>query len=286
MTPSIVILTFNCASTIAPTLEAAARVSPDVHVIDSFSSDGTLSVVRVILPEARVYSHKFDRYDDQRNWAIANIASSHEWQLHLDADEVVSESLRDEIRALPELPIVDGYHIPRLVRFHGADILHGGMYPIYHLRLFRKGAGRCETRRYDQHFIVDGPTARLRNPMIDRIDSPLLQWAQQQLKWAVDEAVEVVQPLEGAIHGRWLNGTPQQRKRLLRESYYVLPPFFRAFALFCYRLVVRGGFLDGIRGLTFYVVQTLIVRLFIDACIIFTKRRLALTVGQRVEERF
>ena len=55
---------------------------------------------------------------------------------------------------------VDGYFIPRLMHFLGRPIRHGGMYPIWHMRLFRSAKGRCEDRKYDQHFRCTVPRAR------------------------------------------------------------------------------------------------------------------------------
>ncbi|MEJ0070542.1 MAG: hypothetical protein WDO24_19595 [Pseudomonadota bacterium] len=81
------------------------------------------------------------------------------------------------------------------MHFLGRPIRHGGMYPIWHMRLFRHGSGRCEARRYDQHFYVDGPTDRLNHPMIDDIRMPLGEWVIRHNRWADAEADEL-------LHGR------------------------------------------------------------------------------------
>ena len=175
---SIVVLTFNAADTIGATLASAAALSDDVHVVDSGSTDATLEIARG--HGAKIVHHPFENYGAQRNWAIDTLALAHGWQLHLDADERISDDLAAELRALfagngPPAAIA-GYYVPRLVHFHGQPIRHGGMWPIYHMRLFRSGRGRCEARKYDQHFHVDGPSARLRAPMIDDIRLSLTEW--------------------------------------------------------------------------------------------------------------
>jgi len=171
---SVIVLTFNAEATIGATLASARKVSDDVHVVDSFSTDRTLDIAREA--GAQVVQHEFANYSAQRNWATDTLPLRHDWELHLDADERLSDELAAEINALmvaaPPKEVA-GYHIPRLVHFHGRALRHGGMYPIYHLRLFRHGRGRCEMRKYDQHFFVDGATARLNAPMIDDIRQPL-----------------------------------------------------------------------------------------------------------------
>jgi glycosyltransferase involved in cell wall biosynthesis len=273
MPVSVVILSFNSEATLAATLKSAARVSDDIHVVDSFSTDGTLDIIRA--HGAQLVQHPFEHYGAQRNWAIDTLPLKHRWQLHLDADERLSDGLVAEIDALSRgFPDdIDGYYLPRLVHFLGGPIRHGGMYPIWHLRLFRSGKGRCEDRRYDQHFYVEGRTGRLNHPMIDDIRMSLGEWTQRHARWADAEVAEILRPAEGAVIGGDLGGNPVQRKRALRGGYNRAPLFLRAFGLFLYRYVLRLGFLDGTRGLIFFVLQTFWFRFLIDAKLY--ERRLA-----------
>ena len=178
MTPvSVVVLTFNSQSTIGATLDSLAGLTNDVHVVDSGSTDATHDIVAA--SGAQLVHHPFENYGSQRNWAIDNLPLRHEWQLHLDADERLTPELKAEIAALLAGPVaaeIDGFYVPRLVHFHGRALRHGGMYPIYHMRLFRSGKGRCETRKYDQHFHVPGGTRNLAHPMIDDIRLSVIAW--------------------------------------------------------------------------------------------------------------
>ncbi len=85
MKPSIVILTYNSELSVGETLQSVVSLSDDIHVVDSFSKDRTVEIVRSF--GAKVVEHAFENYGAQRNWAIATLAFKHEWQLHLDADE-------------------------------------------------------------------------------------------------------------------------------------------------------------------------------------------------------
>jgi glycosyltransferase involved in cell wall biosynthesis len=261
---SVIILTFNAETTIGATLASARRISDDVHVVDSHSTDRTLEIARE--HGARIVQHPFENYGAQRNWAIDTLELRHDWQLHLDADERVTDELAAELQELfrvgPPAEIA-GYYLPRLVHFHGRALRHGGMYPIYHMRLFRRGRGRCENRKYDQHFHVDGPSARLRAPMIDDIRMSLGEWTNRHNRWADAEVEEILNPGRDVIAAG--GDTPVGRKRAQRGWYYRAPLFLRAFLLFFYRYFIRLGFLDGKEGLIFYVLQTFWFRFLIDA---------------------
>ncbi|MBM3536850.1 MAG: glycosyltransferase family 2 protein [Alphaproteobacteria bacterium] len=261
---SVIVLTFNSQATIGATLESARRVSDDIHVVDSFSTDRTLEIAR--LAGVEVVQHPFENYGAQRNWAIAGLPLKHDWQLHLDADERLSDELVAVLQGLTrtgQSQDIVGYYIPRLVHFHGKPLRHGGMYPIYHLRLFRRGRGRCETRKYDQHFQVDGPTENLAAPMIDDIRLPLGEWTARHNRWADLEVEEILNPDSAAIAGG--SGNPVAEKRSQRDFYYRQPLFLRAFLLFLYRYIWKRGFLDGTEGLIFYVLQTFWFRFLVDA---------------------
>ena len=159
--PSVIILAFNSVDTLGATLAQAQEISDDLYVVDSFSTDDTVALSR--RHGAQVVQHPFENYGAQRNWAIDHVSSRYAWQLHLDADERLTPELIASIRSLPENPAHSGFFIARLVQFLGRQMRHGGMSPTWHLRLFRRGAGRCEERKYDQHFYLsEGSAGRSR----------------------------------------------------------------------------------------------------------------------------
>ena len=233
MRPSIIILTFNSEATIGATLQSVEAISDDIHIVDSFSSDMTLEIVRRF--GARLIQRPFTTYAEQRNWAIENLPIQYSWQLHLDADERLSKGLIEEIRKLPDSPEIDGFLIPRLTYFLGHAIRHGGHYPVFHMRLFRNGAAIVENKLYDQHFILHGVSQRLRNPMIDDIRLTLREWTERHNRWADLEAENVT---AGSPAGQTVAATirdPIGRRRAFRDLYYRLPLGLRPFLLFIYR---------------------------------------------------
>jgi len=95
---STIILTFNSEKTIAATLKSVLQVSDDVYVVDSYSSDQTLEIVKRF--GASIVQHPFENYGAQRNWAIDSLNIKYAWELHLDADERLSEDLIRELNKL------------------------------------------------------------------------------------------------------------------------------------------------------------------------------------------
>jgi glycosyltransferase involved in cell wall biosynthesis len=264
MRPTVILLTFNSEATLAATLSSARQVSEDIFVVDSFSSDGTVELARSL--GATVVEHAFEHYGAQRNWAIDHLPVAQAWQLHLDADECMDDRLIAAIRALPDDPPHSGYFLPRYLRFLGRVLRHGGMSPTWHLRLFRTGAGRCEDRRYDQHFLLtSGTTGKLPGEVIDDVRMPLTEWTARHNRWADGEVAELDAAKAGNRVKPDATGNPAERKRFLRGRYERMPLFFRAFAIFVYRYIFRLGCLDGTEGTIFWVLQTFWFRFLIDA---------------------
>jgi glycosyltransferase involved in cell wall biosynthesis len=271
MRPTAILLTYNSEHTLGATLSQVRRVADKIFIVDSFSTDSTVTLAESY--GAKVVQQVFENYGAQRNWAIDNLPIENKWQLHLDADEVMDDELLLAILDLPDDAQHAGYFLARYVKFLGRVMRHGGMSPTWHLRLFRTGAGRCEDRKYDQHFLLvnsNSPTAtgQLAGSMIDDIAMTLSEWTARHNRWSDGEVAEMDEAASGNAAGRLTadpNGNPAQRKRALRQQYDRLPLFVRPFALFAYRYVFKLGFLDGVEGFIFWTLQTFWFRFLIDA---------------------
>jgi glycosyltransferase involved in cell wall biosynthesis len=280
MRPAIIVLSYNSKGTLGATLSRARLISDEVFVVDSGSEDGSLQMAKSL--GAMVVEHQFDHYGAQRNWAIDNLPITQPWQLHLDADEWRDDEFVDAMKALPEDPKHSGYFIARNVRFLGRVLRHGGMNPTWHMRLFRTNVGRCEDRKYDQHFILKGGTSgQLDGMMVDDIRMPLTEWTARHNRWADGEVAEQnAKQTEGRLQPD-PHGNPAQRKRFLREKYNKMPLFVRPFGLFAYRYFFRLGFLDGTEGFIFWVLQTFWFRFLVDAKL-WEKRHITRLTGELV----
>ena len=165
-----------------------------------------------------------------------------------------------------ELEGIDGFLLRKRTFFMGRWIRHGGHYPSYHLRLFRKDKGFCEERLYDQHFVVNGKVEKLKHDYIDVLNPDLDTWTQRHMRWAELEAMEYLNVHNGNGQVRAaLFGNPIERRRWLRNDLYGRSPLFvRPFIYWLYRYFFRLGFLDGKQGFIFHFLQGFWFRLLVD----------------------
>jgi glycosyltransferase involved in cell wall biosynthesis len=265
---SVIVLTFNEEANLPACLESLRGLPCVVFVVDSGSSDRTIEIARQ--HSAAVTHHEFENYAAQRNWALDNLPIKTPWVLNLDADERLTPELREEIKGLLERPPanVSGFLLRKRTIFMGRWIRHGGHYPSYHLRLFRNGKGRCEARRYDQHFVTDGHAQKLTSDYLDVVSSSLLAWTLRHGRWAGMEASELLDPQAAGNQVKpAVLGNPIQRRRWWRNVYAHGPLFSRALAYWVYRYFFRLGFLDAREGMIFHFLQCFWFRFLVDAMI-------------------
>jgi glycosyltransferase involved in cell wall biosynthesis len=261
----VVILTFNSATVIQATLEAALKVSRQVLVVDSGSKDGTVELATKL--GCRVLERPFKNYSDQRNWAIAIANEKFVWQLHLDADEILDDhAIRAILRAVQTAGGASGFLIRRRTYFMGHPLRFGGT-TTWHLRLFRSGAGHCEDRLYDQHFKCEGNARRLAGYLHDMNVGTLAEWTTKHNRWTDMEAEELSRSNSDAdqIGSRLFGNDPRQRRRFYKNLYYRSPLVIRPFVHFSIRYFLQLGFLDGRIGLLYAVLQALWFRMLVDA---------------------
>lgn len=161
---TVVVLTRDEERHIAACLAAARALAPAaVLVLDSGSTDGTVAAARAA--GARVEARPFDGYANQRNAALALVAT--DWVYFVDADERVTPAQAAEVRARLPAEGLAGYWTPRANYIRGRRLRGGGWWPDAQLRLFRRVAGRYDpARQVHELVILDGPAGRLANPLV------------------------------------------------------------------------------------------------------------------------
>lgn len=267
---SVVVLTLDEEANIGRLLESLEGWAAGIFIVDSGSTDRTLEIARRFTE--RIVFHEFTNQAKQFNWALDNLPITTGWVLRLDADEFLPAELRDEIAGvLPGLPLdVTGLLVKRRVYFLGRWIRHGGMYPIWMLRLVRRGKGRSEQVEMDEHLVVlEGRTQRLRHDFVHDDRKGLAAWTAKHEGYAGREARLLrelaAMPAVDARRGALAEGQ-RARKRWLKSNLYARSPLFlRAFLYFSYRYLLRLGFLDGREGLAYHVLQGFWYRFYVDA---------------------
>jgi glycosyltransferase involved in cell wall biosynthesis len=276
---SVIVLTHDEEKNIEACLQSVISWAGEVFVVDSGSTDRTVEIAQRFT--TKIVVHPFENYSRQRNWAQDNLPLAFDWVFHVDADERVAPELARSLGALfhDGDPVgVDGLLMSRRTVFLGRPILHGGHYPAYHLRLFRRTLGRCEDRLYDQHFLVQGATRQITGDLVDVITSDLTVWLIRHANWGAAEAEETARNGETSAGGVYARptGTPIERRRWLKKSVYGRAPLLlRAFGYFVYRYVFRLGFLDGKEGLIFHFLQGCCFRFYVDAKIYEARQQAA-----------
>ncbi|OAV44897.1 glycosyltransferase family 2 protein [Lewinella sp. 4G2] len=129
---SVVIITLNEEANLPRCLESVAGLADEVLVVDSLSTDDTVAIAEAA--GAKVISQPFLGHREQKAFAIA--VARNEYVLSIDADEALSDELRESIRSVLDNWTHDCYFMNRLNRFMGAWIRHGGWYPDRKMRLF------------------------------------------------------------------------------------------------------------------------------------------------------
>lgn len=139
-TISVAMIARNEEANLPRTLESV-RWADEIVIVDSGSSDRTPDIARSFGGK-HIFNREFRGHPEQKNVAIDRCTS--DWILLLDADEVVSPELGEEIKRVLTQPQYAAYWIPRLNLFLTRWLRHGGFYPDRKLRLFKRGVARLE----------------------------------------------------------------------------------------------------------------------------------------------
>ena len=153
---SCIIITYNESKNIRRCLASVSWVD-EIVVVDSGSQDETVSIAKEFTP--KVFTQPWLGFARQKEFARK--LASYEWILNLDADEVVTPELAQEIRKkIESLPDFNGFWIRRRSQFLGRWIEHAWQ-PDWVLRLFRKEQGSFEETQVHEKVTAKGKTAKL-----------------------------------------------------------------------------------------------------------------------------
>ena len=258
---SVIVAARNEEKNLPRCLETLRNVG-EVYVIDSQSTDATPEIARSFGAKV-VQFHYQGGWPKKRQWAMENLPLAFDWILLLDADEALTPELEQEIRQAVVAPNrdqnVNGYYISLRMYFLRRLLRHGGA-GFWKLSLFRRGKGGYECRLKDQdssmadmeiheHVVVDGATARLKNPIAHRNVESLSRYIRKHDEYSNWEAKVWT---EGEANGQLsptFFGSQAQRRRWLKTRFLGRPGAPLWFFLFKYLFCL--GFLDGVPGLIY-----------------------------------
>lgn len=229
MTLSAVLIAQDEERTIGKVLSSVKDIVDEIVLVDSGSSDNTIDIARQF--GANVISQKWLGFAAQKNFALSHAKS--EWVLSLDADEIITPGLAQEIRDVLKSDggKVDGYRIARLMHVGEDAIAHGGFYPDKQLRLFKRGKGEFNDRLVHESVVLDGVVRDLDHHLLHMSYRDVEHFKSAHEKYARLAAKEALR-----------KGVSAAKTSALNLYLHPLWTFF-------YRYVIRRGFLDGPLGL-------------------------------------
>jgi len=267
---SVIILTHNESKHIARCIESLLQVTDKIFIVDSYSTDNTVSVATAL--GAVVVQNPWVSYAFQFNYGIENNPFKTKWIMRMDADEYITSELAQElISNIAQTPEgTSGFYVKRRVYFMNKWIKRGGYYPIWLLRIWRGGLGVCEELWMDEHIkLSSGNTEQLKNDIVDHNLNNLTWWTQKHNNYAIREVIDLLnikynfESRETVKPDLW--GNQEQRTRYLKIKYADLPLFTRPFLYFVFRYFIKLGFLDGTKGLIWHFLQGFWYRFLVDA---------------------
>lgn len=220
---SVIIITLNEAQNIRACLDSVAWAD-EIIVVDSGSTDATLEICKEFNVKVLV-NREWQGYGYQKNLALQQ--ASGDWVLSLDADERVSAELHKAIVEAVKTTDADAYALPRQAYFLGTAMRHGGWWPDYVVRLFRREVGQFSNVLVHESVQVRGKVNKLSEPLIHYSYVSLEQLLDKINSYSTAGARQAQDKKRGGLG-----------KALGRGAW----AFFRAYCL-------RAGFLDGQAGL-------------------------------------
>jgi glycosyltransferase involved in cell wall biosynthesis len=242
------ILTYNEAPNIGRTLEQL-RWARDIVVVDSFSNDETVEIVKSF-PNARLVQRAFDNHGAQWSFGLSETGIATEWVLALDADYFLTPETIDELKVLRPLANIVGYKAQFTYCINGRPVRSGLYTPV--TVLYRRSFAKYVQDGHTQRLVLDGGVEKLRSRILHDDRKPLSRWFEAQQRYMALEAKEILASDPGSL-GR------ADRIRRLR----VVAPL----AVLFYCLIVRGGVLDGWPGF-YYAFQRTFAELLLSLYLI------------------
>jgi glycosyltransferase involved in cell wall biosynthesis len=230
---SVVIITLNEEGNLGRCLESVRAIADEIVVVDSFSTDNTPAIAASF--GARFIQHKFTGYVSQKNFADQQAAYAH--ILSIDADEVLSPELAQEIAALKDNWQFAGYYLNRLTNYCGTWVRHGGWYPDKKLRLYQRQLGSWHGLLLHEQYrlTAGGKAGRLKNDLLHYSFNSISDHLRQVNHFTTISSQEM--RLQGRRPSLW-------------------PMVYKPVSKFVEMYVLKRGFQDGAAGFCIAVISS------------------------------
>ena len=222
---SAVIITYNEESFIGKCLASLEGIADEIIVVDSFSTDATEEICKKY--NVRFVQHAFEGFRDQKNYALQFATYKH--ILSLDADEALSDKLRESILEIKDKWDYDGYLFNRRGNYCGVWINHSEWYPDRQLRLFYADHGSWGKLNLHEKFLMSNGAT------IGKLKGDLLHWP------FITRQDHVNKMNKYALIGAQEYHKAGRKSNIFTPYIHFIWGFFRSY-------IIHKGFLDGRNG--------------------------------------
>ncbi len=225
------IITYNEESSIERVLQSVSFCD-EIVVVDSGSTDKTIEIAKQYTD--KIFYQKWLGYGKQKNFAISKLNT--DWVLSLDADEVLTKELAEEITyTLVNNDNKDAFLINIQLVFMGKPLKFGGTYPDYHLRLFKKGKYAFEELNIHEGIKSFRKSAKLKGKI---------------LHYSYDNLEDYLKKFN-----MYTSLIASKHKKLSKRVSKCFPFLRMSFELFK-RFALQGAFLDGYPGCVYALLSS------------------------------
>ncbi len=161
---SVVVITKNEESNIRACLNSVYGWADEIVIVDDESRDKTVEIAGGYA--SKIFHRRMDNEGIHRNWAYAQ--AKNEWVLSLDADEIASEDLKEEISLVLPKTEFHAFSIPLRNYIGTYWVKHGGWYPAGKLRLFMKSRFKYEEVGVHPKVFLNGKTGHLTKDIVHK----------------------------------------------------------------------------------------------------------------------
>ena len=221
---SVVIITYNEEKNIEKCLRSVEDIADEIIVTDSFSTDRTKEICSQF--NVKFFQNVFDNFAAQKNLAVSY--ASNDYILSLDADEQLSDELKNSIRAIDSNSPADAYKFNRLNFFCGKAIRHSNWYPDVKLRFWNKRKGKWAGDIHETvHMDTDAKTEFLKGDLLHNSFH------------SIEEHLTQINKFSG------MKARVMYKKRKRTNIFMII---FKPQIKFLQQYIFRLGFLDGFYG--------------------------------------
>ena len=252
-------------------LASISLLEAPIFILDSGSTDRTLEIGESF--GAKFLQHPFENHPKQWDYALNNFDISTPWVICLDADQIVTDELKQRLLTFRQEDYtgVNGIYFNRKNFFKGKWIKYGGYYPFHMLKMFRYGLGYSDlNENMDHRFIVPGETEVWKQGVIleeNLKENTIHFWIDKHNRYSDLVALEEVERIHllrsQTITPRFW-GSPYERTAWFKRLWWRLPRYTRPGIYFTYRLFFQLGIFDGRTGIIFHFLQGFWFRLIVD----------------------